>query len=233
MKAQNKHEKTSRCKQPFFCSWSGGKDSCLALYHVLQHGAKPQCLLTMMAEDGVKSRSHGLPQALIEDQARSLGIPVVFRSTSWDNYETVFISALHEFRKEGIAAGVFGDIDVESHRAWVQRVCALADIVPIHPLWKQSRRKLLAEFITLGFKAVIVVLKDDKLDKKFLGKTIDNKTIAELEKAGVDASGELGEYHTVVTAGPIFSSALSLKTKGQVQHEGYWFLDVEPCAGRQ
>jgi len=61
-----------------------------------------------------------------------------------------------------------------------------------------------------------------------MGKTIDRETIAELEKAGVDASGELGEYHTVVTAGPIFSSVISLKVKGQVHHEGYWFLEVEP-----
>ena len=151
--------------QPFFCSWSGGKDSCLALYRALQHGERPQCLLTMMAEDGMKSRSHWLPKALIEDQARSLGIPIVFRSASWEKYESVFVSALREFREDGIATGVFGDIDVDSHREWVRRVCALADIAPVHPLWKQDRRKLLDEFITLGFKAIIVVLKDDKLGK--------------------------------------------------------------------
>jgi diphthamide synthase (EF-2-diphthine--ammonia ligase) len=85
---------------------------------------------------------------------------------------------------------------------------------------------LLDEFIDLGFKASIVALRDDKLDKGFLGKTIDRKTIDELEKAGVDASGELGEYHTVVTDGPIFSSEILVKTKRQVRHDGYWFLEV-------
>jgi len=156
-----------------------------------------------------------------------MGIPAIFRRASWDNYEKVFVSTLHKFRKDGITAGVFGDIDVESHLEWVQRVCALADIAPLHPLWKQDRRKLLEEFITLGFRAMIVVLKDDKLDKRFLGRIIDKETIAALEQAGVDASGELGEYHTVVTAGPIFSKPLALKPKGRIHHAGYWFLEVE------
>jgi diphthine-ammonia ligase len=214
--------------QPFFCSWSGGKDSCLALYRALQQGARPQCLLTIMAEDSMKSRSHWLPGILIEEQARNLGIPVVFRSASWENYESVFVSALREFRENGITTGVFGDIDIDSHREWVKRVCGLNDIAPVHPLWKQDRRKLLDEFINLGFKARIVVLKDDRLDKGFLGKTIDMETLSKLERAGVDASGELGEYHTMVTDGPIFSSAILFRIKGQFHHEGYWFLDVEP-----
>lgn len=213
--------------QPFFCSWSGGKDSCLALYRALRRGARPRCLLTMMAQDGARSRSHRLPKALIEAQARSLGIPIVFRSASWEQYESVFVSALREFREDGMAAGVFGDIDVDPHREWVRRVCALADIAPLHPLWKEDRRELLDEFIALGFKAVIVVVKDDRLGKEFLGRIIDGETVVALEKAGVDASGELGEYHTVVTAGPLFASVLSLRTKGPVHHEGYWFLDVE------
>ena len=100
-------------------------------------------------------------------------------------------------------------------------MCTLTDITPFHPLWKRNRRELLDEFITLGFKAIIVVLKDDKLGKEFLGKAINRETIVELEKAGVDASGEMGEYHTVVTGGPMFCSDISLKTKGQVLHEGY------------
>jgi diphthamide synthase (EF-2-diphthine--ammonia ligase) len=79
----------------------------------------------------------------------------------------------------------------------------------------------------LGFKACIVVLRGDKLGKEFLGKTIDRETVAGLEKAGVDASGELGEYHTVVTAGPAFSSEITVKTKRRIRHDGYWFLELE------
>ena len=209
---------------PFFCSWSGGKDSCLALYHAIQNGGKTHSLLTILSEDGVTSRSHALPKPLIEEQARSLGLHSVFRSASWQQYEDEFISALHEFKKSGIDVGVFGDIDVDSHREWVRRVCAVAGIVPVHPLWKRDRRELLEEFIGLGFRARIIVINEKKLDKNFLGKTIEDQTITEMEEAGIDPSGELGEYHTVVTEGPMFSSRVEIETAGQEHHEGYWFL---------
>jgi diphthine-ammonia ligase len=185
-------------------------------------------LLTMMIEDGMRSRSHGLSRFLLEKQARSLGIPIVFRSASWERYESVFVSALHELRESGIETGVFGDIDVDPHREWARWVCGLSDITPVHPLWKRDRRGLLEEFIELGFKAIIVALKDDRLSEEFLGKAISRETIAELDNSGVDASGELGEYHTLVTAGPIFFSETALKTKGKVHRKGYWFLEVEP-----
>jgi diphthine-ammonia ligase len=213
--------------RPFFCSWSGGKDSCLALYHAIKNGGKPRSLFTMLSEDGVTSRSHALPQPLIEEQARSLGLQPVFRSASWQQYETEFISALKEFKKAGIEVGVFGDIDVEPHLEWVKRVCGVAGIIPVHPLWQRDRRELLEEFIRLGFKAQIVVVNEKKLDKSFLGKTIEAQTITEMEEAGIDPSGELGEYHTVVTDGPIFSSEVKIKAAGQEPHEGYWFLRVK------
>ncbi|MBI9051769.1 MAG: diphthine--ammonia ligase [Anaerolineaceae bacterium] len=213
--------------QPYFCSWSGGKDSCMSLYRAMQEGSKPEYLLTMLTEDGLRSRSHWLPKVFLEAQARSLGIPIVFRSASWQDYESEFVAALRAFRKEGITAGVFGDIDGESNRAWVHKVCAETDISPLQPLWKEDRQKLLDEFIGLDFKSTIVVLNDKKLGKEFLGKVINAETVAELEQAGVDVCGELGEYHTVVTAGPIFSEELVIQAKRKVHHAGYWFLDID------
>ena len=212
--------------RPFFCSWSGGKDSCLALYHAIRNGGNPRSLLTILSEDGITSRSHALPKPLIKEQAGSLGLQPVFRSASWQQYEVEFISALREFKKSGIEVGVFGDIDVDSHREWVRRVCGIAGIVPVHPLWKRDRRELLEEFIGLGFKAQIVVVNEQKLSKNFLGKAIEAHTITEMEEAGIDPSGELGEYHTVVTDGPIFSSKVEIKSAGQEHNEGYWFLRV-------
>jgi diphthine-ammonia ligase len=216
--------------RPFFCSWSGGKDSCLALYHAVQNGGNPHCLLTILSEDGVTSRSHALPKVLIEEQARNLGLQPVFRSASWEQYEAEFISALQEFKNSGIEVGVFGDIDVNSHREWVRRVCGIAGIVPVHPLWKRDRRELLEEFIALGFIAQIVIINEQKLDKTFLGKTIAAQTITEMEESGIDPSGELGEYHTVVTDGPMFSSRLEIKTVGEEHHEGYRFLKMVPIS---
>jgi len=156
-----------------------------------------------------------------------LNLQPVFRSASWQQYEMEFISALHEFKKAGIETGVFGDIDLDSHREWVSRVCGVAGIVPVHPLWKRNRRELLEEFIALGFNAQIVVINEHKLDKSFLGKSIHADTIREMEKVGIDPSGELGEYHTIVTDGPIFSSKVKIKPAGQRHHEGYWFLKVD------
>ncbi len=157
----------------------------------------------------------------------SLGLRPVFRSASWDEYEAEFISALHEFKESGIEVGAFGDIDVEPHREWVRRVCGVPGIVPLHPLWKRDRRELLEEFIGLGFIAQIVVVNEQKLDKSFLGRMIEAQTMSEMEECGIDPSGELGEYHTVVTDGPIFSSRVETRLVGQHNHEGYWFLDVD------
>ncbi len=213
--------------QAFFCSWSGRKDSCLALYHAVQAGGRAEGLFTMIAEDNRKSRSHGLPKSLIEAQAERLKVPVYFRSASWEEYENVFLGMLHEFRERGIQSGVFGDIDLVSHREWVKRACALRRITPFHPLWKRNRRELLYEFVDLGFKATIVVVKEDKLGNEFLGRCLDRETIGELEHSGIDPSGELGEYHTVVTAGPLFSSEIVIKANRQSKQDGYWFLEID------
>lgn len=213
-----------------FCSWSGGKDSCLALYHAIQGGGKPKCLLNILTEDGRVSRSHGLPKSVLEEQARRINVPIVFRSATWDEYERIFLEALGELKMKGIETGVFGDIDIESHRKWCMRVCNTAGIRTCHPLWKRSRRELLQEFLELGFQATIVVTKADKLGPEFLGRVINQDTIRQLTEAGVDPSGELGEYHTVVTGGPIFSSPIPLKSKKRIRRGEYWFLELDGVA---
>jgi len=211
---------------PFCCSWSGGKDSCLAIYNAMQAGGIPRFLLTMLTEDGERSRSHGLSVTLIRKQALALGVPLVVCATSWDDYEAKFISALREFKKDGIEVGVFGNIDIDDHREWVERVCSSATIRPYQPLWKKERHHLLRELFEAGFKAIIVSVKEDVLDRRFLGRTLNVDVITEIESVGIDASGEGGEYHTVVTEGPIFSSAIHLEMKEQVLRDSYWFLDV-------
>jgi diphthine-ammonia ligase len=216
----------SVAQRPFFCSWSGGKDSCLALHYAILEGGMPKRLLTMMSEDGHGSRSHGLPQPLLEEQARRIGIPIVFHSASWTKYEKVFSSTLADLRVQGITEGVFGDIDIQDHRDWCVRVCGAQGIRARHPLWKRPRRELLEEFIGLGFKATIVVTKAESMGPEWLGRTIDAHAIQELEQLGVDPSGELGEYHTVVTDGPIFHSPITLFPGEPVLHDGYWFLKV-------
>jgi uncharacterized protein (TIGR00290 family) len=211
---------------PFFCSWSGGKDCCLALYHAIRNGGTAKALLTMFTEQGARSRSHGLPIGVIQQQAAALGIPLAGHNASWNAYEQTFLSALHEFKRQGIDWGVFGDIDLESHLEWVERVCSSAGISPYEPLWKRSRHALLEEFLRLGFTATIVAVKNESLDSRFLGRTLEKQIILEMTEAGIDPSGEGGEYHTVVTDGPLFSFPIQLESKGHVVRNGYCFLDV-------
>ncbi len=180
----------------------------------------------MMDEGGEVSRSHGLSRSLLEAQSQRLGIPIIFGSATWGQYEEVFIDALRSFSGSGLESGVFGDIDVDPHREWVERVCDSAGVHPYQPLWQRPRRELLTDFIDHGFKATVVVVRKDRLDTGFLGQEINHQTIAEMEEAGIDASGELGEYHTMVTAGPIFSSSLQTEVTGRNQVGDYAFLEV-------
>lgn len=210
----------------FFCSWSGGKDSCLALHRALRAGGKPALLFTMLAETGTETRAHGLPLWVIEQQALALGIPLVTRAASWEAYEESFLAALHRFKRQGIQAGVFGDIDLEEHRRWVERVCDAAGLRPFLPLWQDTRQELLREFLEAGFQATIISVRQGVLDKSFLGKTLTWAVVSELEKQGVDPAGEEGEYHTVVTSGPIFSFPIGLTLKEPVLRNGHWQQEV-------
>lgn len=211
---------------PFFCSWSGGKDACLSLYRSVQKGGIPRSLLTMLIESGDRTRAHGLPVAIIQRQAAAMNLPVIFRSASWSSYETEFVSALHEFKSGGIEAGVFGDIDLEEHLFWVQRVCGSASIRAIHPLWKEDRRLLIHEFMNSGFAATLVTVKEGALDPELLGEPLTPALVERFERLGIDPSGENGEYHTVVTDGPIFASPLRLHKRDKHFRDGYWFLDI-------
>jgi uncharacterized protein (TIGR00290 family) len=210
----------------FFCSWSGGKDSCLALHRARQAGAKPACLLTIISEDGIRSRSHGLRREVLEAQASALGLPLIIRCATWAEYESVFVDALHEIRRQGIKAGVFGDIDFPPHLEWEEKVCAQADLTAYLPLWENNRIELLREFLTLGYKALIVTVDEKKLDRKFIGRVIDEKIIAEFQKIGIDPCGENGEYHTLVVDGPIFSGPLSVRRGSITEHSGYCSIDI-------
>lgn len=208
-----------------FCSWSGGKDSCLALHRAVQQGARPRFLITMFTEGGERSRSHGLDREIIQAQAKAMGIKLVVGEASWQNYESVFGLLLKQMQDNGAATGVFGDIDIEEHRAWVQNVCASQRVTAWHPLWQEQRITLLHEFINLGYRAKIVSARDELAD--LLGREFDAELVAELEARNVEPCGEQGEFHTVVTDGPLFSQAIVLKPGKAIFRDGYSFLDYK------
>lgn len=211
---------------PFVCSWSGGKDSCLALYRAMKAGAIPRFLFTMLEESGERSRSHGLPLKVLQAQALSLGIPLKTACASWPKYEAVFVTALQEMVESGVEAGVFGDIDIDSHRKWEEMVCSRAGIEAYLPLWNAPRELLLREFLALGFEGMIIATSAREMGKEYLGRALDEALVEQLADLGIDVSGEAGEYHTVVTSGPIFAEGLRIRMGEIVLRSGYWVLDV-------
>ena len=209
-----------------FCSWSGGKDSCFALYKAIQNGFECKTLLTMVEENEINSRSHGLSVEVLKMQSSALGIPVKTVPAAWGNYEAVYKEQISLLKKEQIFDGVFGDIDLEAHREWIQRVCADVGVNYHLPLWKQNRRMLVEEFVILGFKALIVAINIEKMSESYLGRELDHALIEELESQGIDACGENGEFHTFVYAGPIFIKPVSF-TKGEICKKGnHSFLSI-------
>lgn len=195
---------------PALVSWSGGKDSCLALWRARQAGIPIRRLVTAMDEAGTGARSHGVPPALLTAQAGALGADMRFYRTSWKTYEEKFIAVLRAARADGITQAIFGDIDLAAHREWEEKVCAQAGLHACLPLWNERRELLVDEFLSLGFKALVVCVNGDHLGEEFCGREFDASFIADLPP-GVDACGENGEFHTFVYDGPAFARPVAFE----------------------
>jgi len=210
-----------------FVSWSGGKETSLACYRARQNKqVEIKYLLNMISEDGRHSRSHGVNSELLRIQAEAIGIPIIQRKTTWQDYEEEFKKALLELKKEGVEAGIFGDIDLQEHRDWVERVCRDVEIKPLLPLWKEERERLLRDFIRLGFKAIVIAVRGDLLDREWLGRRIDEEFIDGLKRLGdIDLCGEKGEYHTFVFDGPLFSRGLDIQEGIILKVDNVWTLN--------
>jgi diphthine-ammonia ligase len=208
------------------CSWSGGKDSCLALYRALSAGGHLTCLITMFTEDNERSRSHGLAREVLEAQAAAIGVPLLTAAATWDDYEASFVGLLGAAKAKGAAMAVFGDIDIPAHREWEENVCRQAGLTASLPVWQQDRMALLDEWWQAGFEARIVVVRDGIVDRRYLGRILDRQTAQELAATSVDPCGENGEFHTLVTAGPLFRQPIDIELRETVLRSGCWFQDV-------
>jgi uncharacterized protein (TIGR00290 family) len=217
-------------------SWSGGKDSCLALWRARQSGLTIRRLITAMDESGDSSRSHGIPPALLTAQASALQTDLRFYGTSWATYEEKFIATLREALDDGIDHAIFGDIDLLPHREWEEKVCAQAGLTALLPLWLEPRRTLVDEFLALGFKAVVVCVNGNYLTEDFCGREFDAAFLASLPP-GVDACGENGEFHTFVYDGPAFNAPVRFQRDQVLRYESpaelgsatYYFQKLIPA----
>ena len=213
-----------------FVSWSGGKDCCLACYQAIASGLKIRYLANMLTGDGTHSRTHGLSAEVLQFQSQAIGIPLFQSKATWDTYENEFKKMLGSFKRKGICDGVFGDIDLDEHREWVERVCRTVNITPHLPLWGKEQDEILRHFVSLGFEAVVIATKADLLGEEWLGKTIDIDFIdqlTELQKTkNITPCGEAGEYHTLVTNGPIFQKRMEILGTRKLLKDEHWFLQI-------
>ena len=206
-----------------FVSWSGGKDSCLALFRAMSQGYKPKMLFTMFSIENDVSSAHRLNEDIIKAQVNGLELESTIGRAKFEDYEAVFVRNLEVFKSQDINYGIFGDIDLDEHRKWEEKVCEKAQMTAVLPLWQEDRKNLVKEFIDLGFKARIVVVNKTMMSPEFLGRDLSHELLEEIEKTGADVCGENGEYHTVVYDGPLFKTPLNLNFSKEVKDiEGKW-----------
>ncbi|MBN2160625.1 MAG: diphthine--ammonia ligase [Spirochaetes bacterium] len=212
-------------------SWSGGKDSALACYRAMKEGHDVGCLLNFISSEYRRCCFHGIEASLMADQAGCIGIPIVQKETTADmkEYEREFKEAIGDLKSKGYGGMVFGDVYLDEHREWVERVCSEMDVVAIEPLWNSEPGRVIEEFIDEGFSAVIVSCKEE-LGKDFVGREIDREVLRELKNRGICPCGENGEYHTLVLDGPIFSRRIIVSEAVPILKDGFWphwFLDIK------
>ena len=213
-------------------SWSGGKDSCLACYKTIKQGYDVKYLLNFISKESKRGCFHGIESQLMKFQAEAIGIPLVQKEVTADmkEYEKEFKEAVSDFKADGIKKMVFGDIYLLDQINWVECVCRDIGVEPVEPLWNRPALGIVEEFIGLGFKAVIVSCQADKLGRDYVGKILDKDLVKRLASLKVCPCGENGEFHTLVTDGPIFKRPIKITKSEPVLKEGfwkYWFLDIK------
>jgi uncharacterized protein (TIGR00290 family) len=233
-------------KEQAFFNWSGGKDSALAL-HRSMHSNKYniEWLLTNINSVHDRVSMHGVRRSLMEMQAASIGLPLVTvelpEAPSMQEYETIMLDKINALKIAGCSKAIFGDIFLEDLKIYREQKLKEAGIECVFPLWKIDTTTLIKEFISLDFKAIIVCVNEQYLDKSFCGRLIDASFVNDLP-SNVDVCGENGEFHSFVFDGPVFQQPVKFK-KGEIVYKeyeapkpgdtdkpdkyGFWFCDLE------
>ncbi|MBI4282958.1 MAG: diphthine--ammonia ligase [Chloroflexi bacterium] len=216
-------------------SWSGGKDSAMALYQIQQRqDYEVVTLLTTLSEEYDRVSMHGVRRVLLEEQSRSLGLPlepvVLAPSHTNEEYEAKMQATLSKWQKAGISGVAFGDIFLADLRKYREDNLARMGMKAIFPIWGRDTAELTRSFVNLGFKAVVTCVDGKVLDKAFAGRVIDASFLAELP-SNIDPCGENGEFHSFAFAGPIFKESLPLTIGQVVSRDSFYFCDLLPVDG--
>lgn len=250
------YDELSMSEKVVFC-WSGGKDSALALHHLLQDSRyEVVSLLTTCNEHFQRVSMHGVRLELLEKQANAIGLPLqkifVSQRSSNEEYLQNLTERLLAYKAQGVTMFAFGDIFLEDLKRWREDNLGRLGLQGVFPIWKRDSGELIRQFISLGFGSVICCVNDAYLDERSLGRNIDANFVNSLP-SDVDPCGENGEFHSFTFAGPIFKEPLRFAVGEQVyrpleethpgstyapticppagarQTKGFWFCDLLPA----
>jgi uncharacterized protein (TIGR00290 family) len=215
-------------------SWSGGKDSALALWAMREElGVEPTALLTTFTEDYGRVSMHAVRRELLEAQAAAVGVPLVEvgipAGASNDIYEERFAAALAAPALAKVETVAFADLFLADIRTYREERLAAIGRRATFPVWGRDTAALAERFIEVGFEATLVCIDPAQLDRSFVGRSFDADLLRDLP-AGVDPCGENGEFHTFVSAGPIFSAPVPVEHGETVERDGFVFHDLLPPA---
>lgn len=215
----------------FAVSFSGGKDSMLALHEMAASGHTPVALLVMYRQALGRSWVHGIEQPMLEAIGNALQIPLICGQAKPETYNQDMERALLQARELGAQACVFGDIDTPGHRQWDEARCAAAGMEAVLPLWQRDRLETVQKTLELGYRCLIKCIRSDLLPEAWLGQPLSPAHIGQMRAMGVDACGENGEYHTVVTDGPLFRHPVRTQMRRRIRLDQITAADltlVEP-----
>jgi uncharacterized protein (TIGR00290 family) len=213
-------------------SWSGGKDSALALWTLRrEHGLWPRTLITTVTDAYASVSMHGVRRELVVSQARSIGVDLVEITipvgATDDLYEQRMADGFASDGLRDVKTVAFGDLFLEDIRAYRESRMEAAGLRTMFPLWQRDTSRLAREFIAAGFQAILVCIDPAQLDPSFAGRAFDADLLDDLP-AGVDPCGENGEFHTFVHAGPILTEPIACRVGEIVERDGFVFSDVLP-----
>lgn len=215
---------------PVVLSWSGGKDSAMALDALQSGGIEVRALLATVTEDVRRVSMHGVREDLLREQARAIGLPLAVaylpREAGNDIYKDRFGEALSHLRDEGVRQVAFGDIHLADVRAWREGFMAELGMAARFPIWGRSPRQVVEAFIGLGARAWITCVDPEQLDPGFAGRALDRQTLDRFPP-GADPCGENGEYHSFVWDGPWLNAPVACRPAGRVRRGGFEFCELE------
>ena len=220
-------------KKKVIVSWSGGKDSALALHEIQKAGNyEILALLTTVTEDYDRISMHGVRRELLEQQAELLDLHLekmlISKNTSEEEWESQMREVLTKYLSAGASAVVFGDIFLEGIRKYREDNLSKLGMKGIFPMWEKDTTELAHRFIDMGFKAITTCVDSEFLDKAFVGRTLNEKFLSELPP-NVDPCGENGEFHSFVYDGPIFREQVSCAIGEVVLRDNrFYFCDLIP-----